>query len=118
HVLVPAGGANHNGDSGLDTADDVGDDGVRRGEVDDGIGSLQGSGGEGAAILIFLAGQRADFVMAFFGNLRHQRAGLAAAEDQDFQANPSGSSCEKNVWCRRETTSGTASSSITKLILI
>src|SRR5438270_5087984 len=70
------------------------------------------------AVSIVLAAQRVDFVLALFGQLGHQRAGLAPSQHQNPHANTSGSTWEKNVRCRRETTSGTASSSITKLMLI
>ena len=79
-MLVPAGGAGNDGNTSFHTANNVGNHGVRRSEINDHIDFLERGWREGAAILIFLAGQRPDFMPALFGYFHNQSAGLAASQ--------------------------------------
>src|SRR5262249_36251213 len=117
-VLRPAGRTHNHGNAAFSTADDVGDHGMRRGEVENYVNLLEQFRGESASVLVFLAGQRTHFMSALLGHFGDERAGFAAAEDENFHENTSGSTSEKKTWWSRETTLGTSSSSITKLILI
>src|SRR5229473_66026 len=117
-MLVPAGGPHNNGNTRFGAADDIRNRRMWRGKVNDHVNLLQQFRRESAAVLVFLAGQRADIVTAFFGDFRGQRSGFSASQHKDVHANTSGSVSLKKVRCRRETTCGTSASSITKLILI
>src|SRR5271163_21302 len=51
---IPAGGADYHVFTGADAGFDVGDDAMRRGEVDDCVDCTQFFGGEGDAVFVFL----------------------------------------------------------------
>src|SRR5258708_3647544 len=79
-MLIPAGGADDYGDLRLDAANDVGNHGVRRGEINGNVNVTKQFVGKPASILVVLAGQRADFVSALLCYLGHKCAGLPAPE--------------------------------------
>src|SRR5579872_423873 len=117
-MLLPSRSAHNHGDACLRAADNIGNHGKRRGEVDHHINLAKEFRRQAPSILVVLAGQRAHFMPALRGYLSHQRAGLAASQHQQFHANTSGSTSEKKTLWRRETTLGTSASSTTKLMLI
>src|SRR5215467_2695967 len=89
-MLIPAGRADHYGSAALGTANDVGNHGVRRGEVENHVNLLEQLRGERASILIFLAGQRTHFMSALCGHFGDERAGFATSQNENFHANTSG----------------------------
>src|SRR5215467_15893150 len=100
-MLIPAGRADHYGSAALGTANDVGNHGVRRGEVENHVNLLEQLRGERASILIFLAGQRTHFMSALCGHFGDERAGFAPSQNEKFHANTSG-----KISPRRPTTAG------------
>src|ERR1700682_1933999 len=108
HMLIPAGGPHNNGNMRLGAADDIRNRRLWRSEVNDHVNLLQQFRRESAAVLVFLAGQRADLMPAFFGDFGGQRSGFSASQHENVHANPSGSVSLKKVRCRRETACGKA----------
>lgn len=78
-VIVPACGADDHVLSGVDAGFDVGNDRVRRGEVDDGIDVVELFFCErGAGEILFGAGDL-DSMLALGGDFRDERSGFASA---------------------------------------
>src|SRR5580658_10137206 len=136
---VPSGRPDHHILARRDTGFDISNHAGGRGEIDDHIHFAQLLRGESFAARVLGSAGDNNVVSALARHFRHQRARLSAAEKQDVHelrniltakgqrksansardyAYTSGSRSAKNVLCRRWITSGTSSSSITKVRLI
>src|SRR5215469_10854843 len=88
-MLIPACGTDHDGNAAFGAANDVGNHGMRRGEVEHDVNLLEQLRGERASILIFLAGQRTHLMSPLLGHFGDKRAGFAASQNEKFHANTS-----------------------------